>query len=359
MHPWKSLSRDHRRRHPPTRPRATLALILVFCLGHLPATAAAANDSAAGLNARRYSIDPFRSFLEFSLGFMKIKTAEGTFHDYAGTIMYSAEDLARSSVTAVIRAESIFTGVKPRDNHLRSADFFDVDRYPHIVFTSTGLRPRGAGWILGGRLTLHGITRPIEISVFQEAERDGRLVFRGECRLKRRDYGVIGNFWGNKVLGNEVTVQLHVEAAPVEDGTFSPPRLTPRSLADSLLEAALDADPSTFPNAYRWLQMTTPDQYDFHATGLLELAVKLQRQGQSDAALRVLRFNLENFPDHTVSRDYLGYLQALDGRVSEALQTYRELLRMSPYEPGALEMLRWLSERKRVQARSASDSGNP
>ncbi len=326
------------------RSRIPRRLLLPLLLACLTAPLAAANDTRSVLEARRYTIDPFRSYLSFSIGFMKVKTVEGTFHDYSGTIMYAEQDVARSTVSAVVEAESIFTGVRARDRHLRTSDFFDTDRYPHIAFRSTRIQPRSEGWDMAGTLTLHGQSREVTIRCQPEPAAGGgeRLSFRGELQLRRRDYGVIGNFWGNQVLGDEVTVELHIEAVPVEEGTFSSPGMTPRSLGQALLEPALAEEPEALGRAYRELKDQAPSEYDFGETGLLDLAVALRKRGDLEAAARVLRFNLSLFPRHLASRDFLGYLEALQGRTAEAIRTYRELQLEHPRHPGVLEMLRWL-----------------
>ncbi len=336
------------------RARSPIILWAVFLIGLTWLPALAANDVVSPLKARRYTIDPFRSYLTFSIGFLKIKTTEGTFHEYTGTIMYDPKDLAASSVTAVLEAESIFTGVRARDRHLRSSDFFEVETYPHIVFRSSRIEPQGGEWALHGDLTLHGTTRELAIRFRPEADSEAggeRLIFTGETRLSRRDFGVIGNFWANQVLSDEVSVELRIEAAPVEQGSFSPPLFAPHSLREPLLEPALRRDLAALRSGYRSLQAAAADRYDFSEAGLLELAVALKGQGELEAAADVLRFNLELFPEHSGSRDFLGYLQVIEGRTEEAVRIYRDLLERRPFDAGALEMLRWLEGGPGVAAR--------
>jgi polyisoprenoid-binding protein YceI len=168
-----------------------------------------------------WQIDPAHSLVEFSVRHMMISTVKGRFTAVGGTILDIADDPGRSSVRAEIDAASITTGDSKRDEHLRSADFFDVERYPTITFTSTRVEPRDEDrFRLIGELTLHGQTRQVEL----DATLNGRGTnpwgqevagFTAEAKLNRKDFGLNWNVAleaGGVLVGDQLKVQLEIEA---------------------------------------------------------------------------------------------------------------------------------------------------
>lgn len=144
----------------------------------------------------------------------------GTFSEVSGQVVTSA-DLPGSTAAAVITVSSVSTGNQMRDNHLRSADFFDAERYPEMSFTSTGLRPADGSWVLSGELTITDVTRPVDLEVeFLGADPTGlqgepRLGFSARATISRRDFGIALGLAadGTKiVIADKVDIVLDVEA---------------------------------------------------------------------------------------------------------------------------------------------------
>lgn len=146
----------------------------------------------------------------------------GTFSEVSGRLV-TAEDPAGSSVTATVGMASINTGNQMRDDHLRSADFFDVERMPTMTFAGTGVRENGEGWILTGDLTIKGVTRPVDLDVEflgldpTGAQGEPRVGFSATTVINRRDFGVT---WGldapKLVVGDKIDITLDVEAYRAE-----------------------------------------------------------------------------------------------------------------------------------------------
>jgi len=144
----------------------------------------------------------------------------GTFSEVSGQVVASA-DLPGSTAAAVIAVPSVSTGNQMRDNHLRSADFFDAERYPEMSFTSTGLRPAYGSWVLSGELTITDVTRPVHLEVeFLGADPTGlqgepRIGFSARTTISRRDFGIAFGLAadGTKiVIADKVDIVLDVEA---------------------------------------------------------------------------------------------------------------------------------------------------
>jgi polyisoprenoid-binding protein YceI len=173
-----------------------------------------------GYIAGTWAIDPVHSEVSFVVRHMMVSKVRGRFDTFEGTIV-TAEDPLKSSVTASVDLNSISTGAPQRDNHIRSADFFDVEKHPTMTFTSTGVRADGADFLLAGDLTLRGVTKPVtfnlEINGFgPDAYGGTRVGFSATTEINRHDWGVsfngpIPGVPGGVAVSEKVTVTLEIE----------------------------------------------------------------------------------------------------------------------------------------------------
>lgn len=165
-----------------------------------------------------WTIDPVHSEVGFSVRHMMVSKVRGKFTSFEGTVT-TAEDPLASSVRASVDLESIDTGNVDRDNHIRSADFFEVDANKTMTFESTGIRNDDGDLKLDGELTLKGVTKPVsfdlEVNGFgPDAYGGTRAGFSATTTINRRDFGVDFNATmeaGGLVVGDKVTVQLEIE----------------------------------------------------------------------------------------------------------------------------------------------------
>jgi polyisoprenoid-binding protein YceI len=145
-----------------------------------------------------YTLDASHSRLGFSTRHAMVTTVRGQFKDFTGEAVVDTANPAASKVVVNIKAESIDTGVADRDAHLRSADFFDVENYPEITFTSTDVSREGNDWAIAGDLTIKGVTKPISIDFEANGSaRDPfgnlRIGFEGQATISRKDWGLTWN----------------------------------------------------------------------------------------------------------------------------------------------------------------------
>jgi polyisoprenoid-binding protein YceI len=145
-----------------------------------------------------YALDPTHSRLGFSTRHAMVTTVRGQFKDFTGEAVVDTADPAASKVVVNIKADSIDTGVADRDAHLRSTDFFDVESYPEITFTSTDVSREGDDWTITGDLTIKGVTMPISIDFEATGSaRDPfgnlRIGFEGQTTISRKDWGLTWN----------------------------------------------------------------------------------------------------------------------------------------------------------------------
>ncbi|MDQ4123522.1 MAG: YceI family protein [Acidobacteriota bacterium] len=172
--------------------------------------------------AGAYNFDKAHSSIGFRVKHMGLAEIPGYFGDFTGSINYDAADVTKSSVEFTAKATSINTAVARRDDHLRSADFFEVEKYPDITFKSTKIEKRGANnFVATGDFTMKGVTKQIQLPVtFNGLLKDQRggikMGFSIETTINRRDYGV--NYGSNlpngtPVLSDDVKINIQVEAA--------------------------------------------------------------------------------------------------------------------------------------------------
>jgi polyisoprenoid-binding protein YceI len=163
-----------------------------------------------------YKIDPVHSEVSFKIRHLLAKTS-GRFTKFGGTIKVDAADMSKSSVEVSIDATSISTDNEGRDKHLKTADFFDVEKHPAIIFKSTSVKEVAKGKLeVTGDFTLRGVTKrvtfPITNAGSQPGMKPGTVVagfIDGALTVNRNDYGIK---YGPGILGDDVAISLNIEA---------------------------------------------------------------------------------------------------------------------------------------------------
>jgi polyisoprenoid-binding protein YceI len=167
-----------------------------------------------------FTIDPVHSGVGFKIRHL-VSKVQGRFDDFAGTITVDREDMTKSSVELTIKSTSIDTDNESRDNHLRSADFFEVEKFPEITFKSTKIEKHGDDtYHVTGDFSMHGVTKsitiPVELLGFGPNPSGGQSVgFEADFEINRKDYGIIWNKAldaGGFILGEDVEVTITIEA---------------------------------------------------------------------------------------------------------------------------------------------------
>ena len=172
--------------------------------------------------ATTYTIDPAHSSAHFTVRHMMITNVRGSFKKVSGTIAVDSADLAASKVEAAIDAASISTNEDQRDQHLRSADFLDVEKYPQIAFRSTRVERTGDEEAkVTGDLTIHGVTRPVVLTVegptpeSKDPWGNLRVGFSARTKIKRSDFGLTWNAAleaGGVLVGDELKIDIEISA---------------------------------------------------------------------------------------------------------------------------------------------------
>ena len=168
-----------------------------------------------------WNIDPVHSVAEFKVKHMMISNVKGRFSKLTGALTLDESNIANSRVEAHIDAASIDTHEPQRDTHLKSADFFDVEKFPALTFSSSKVTPDGDGELkVEGDLTIHGVTKKVTFNVEgptppnKDPWGNQRIGLSATTKINREDFGLTYNAvleTGGILVGKEVTITLDVE----------------------------------------------------------------------------------------------------------------------------------------------------
>jgi polyisoprenoid-binding protein YceI len=167
-----------------------------------------------------YQIDTQHSSAQFKVRHMMIANVKGEFDKVRGTVFFDPNNLAATKVEATVDIASVSTREPDRDTHLKSPDFFDVEKFPEMTFKAQGAKANGDGYQITGDLTVHGVTKPVTLeveSVSPEIKDPWGMLRRGltaAARVDRRDFGLVFNIpldGGGFVVGDRIDISIDVE----------------------------------------------------------------------------------------------------------------------------------------------------
>jgi len=204
---------------------AALAVVSAVTLFGGPAAAVAGAQAYAPIPAGDYKIDPAHSYIGFAVRHLEINWVEGRFKDFEGTIHYDEKDVTKSSVEFTAKVASVDTEVEARDKHLRTADFFDAEKFPTMTFKSLNVERKGPNdYFMHGELTMKGVTKHVQFpfhiaGAVKDPWGNTRFGVEAQTKINRRDFGInYGNAFagGGLDVGNEVNITLRLEALKPE-----------------------------------------------------------------------------------------------------------------------------------------------
>ena len=168
--------------------------------------------------ADNYKIDPAHTSVGFSVRHMGVSNVKGHFDEFAGSVVLDNGSIKEA--TATIQVKSVNTGIEKRDNHLRTADFFEATKYPEITFKSRRVEKSGDQTILIGDFTMRGVTKELRLPVtvngpIKDPQGNSRIGLEAKTTVNRKDYGMKFNAvmeTGSLMVGEEVTIEINAEA---------------------------------------------------------------------------------------------------------------------------------------------------
>jgi polyisoprenoid-binding protein YceI len=167
-----------------------------------------------------YKVDPAHASVNFSIEHMVINTVHGRFRQFEGSITVDPDNgNALKGASGTIQVKSIDTDIEKRDNHLRSPDFFDAEKFPTITFESTEIKKDGSEQVLVGKFTMHGVTKDVSLPFKLKGPIKGPMGntivgLEVNAKLNRKDYGLTWNKAieaGGLMVGEDVTIQINAE----------------------------------------------------------------------------------------------------------------------------------------------------
>lgn len=183
-------------------------------------TAAAAIAIPSFAFAADWTVDPAHSSAQFEVEHLMISSVRGDFKKLSGEVTYDPKAPKATVINAVIDTASVHTRIEDRDKHLRSPDFFDVEKFPTMTFKSTSAKKKGKGLEVKGDLTLRGVTKPVVLDVVgldkevKDPWGNTRIGGLATTKINRKDYGMTFNQaleTGGVMIGDEVTITIDVE----------------------------------------------------------------------------------------------------------------------------------------------------
>ena len=311
--------------------RKPVRVILVSLFPSFVAGQAALPASRSAHVLQEYAVDAGHSIVEFSIGFA-FSRIKGRFTHSKGTILYDSAAPANSSITIVIESKSIDTGWPHRDEHLRTSDFFDVEKYSTIIFQSEQLTPTDKGWIANGKLTMHGVTKQIAVPFHylrpptRSPESNWMILnVEGALRLARADFGIFGgstfNSWFNKAraatMADSVDVSLEIEGWRADARSQRSPRIE-----DALERVRTDGVQSQIDRFSEWKKTKPPAEFAAYFLGADLLTRALIANGRLPDAVKFSRAIVEMFPLTPRAFIVHGLALAMSGDSRTAAQQY-------------------------------------
>jgi len=171
-----------------------------------------------------YPIDGGHSTVGFTVPILNgLSKVKGKFTDFTITLNHDEKDITKSSVNVVIKATSVDTGIEGRDRHLRTADFFDVEKFPEITFQSSRVVKKGKQLIAHGTLTMHGVAKEIALpftvnGTWENPEKTKKTVgYSASIVLNRREFGInYSNKQNAAFVGDNITVEIDLVTRAID-----------------------------------------------------------------------------------------------------------------------------------------------
>lgn len=291
---------------------------------------------------KAYPVDSWHSSISFSARFGGLVPVRGSFDRFSGTVLLDEADLTKTSATIFIDAASIDTGLSMRDNHLKSDDFFDVEKHPQISFSSERVIRENNAVVMEGMLSMHGISRAVRIPFVlahgEQADpwKNFRITLQGTLELNRLDFG-IGE--GQDTIGETISIELVISARIFNTETIG---LFNRPFGVEMVKAFKEGGTEAGRKVYEKLKAS--EDKDAMKPGSFEfLYLKLKQTGNLRESLQAAGFFVEIFPQDADARSLLGYAYYEHNDLEKAKNSFQTALKLDKKESLALEMLKVLN----------------
>ena len=332
------------------------ASLFALCAAARPAPAQAPDPEWGRIElvgAELFGVDAAHSSVGFTIGVLGLTKVRGTFKSYTAAILYDEKDPTRSSATVVFDPASIDTGNEMRDKDLKGPRFFDVEKHPRMIFQSRSIERTGKdAYVVRGTLEIHGVRRDVALPMTQTVPRmpdtawgNMRIGGAGAVKIKRADCGISGGeFWGGKVLSDEVEVEIAILGSRFNFDRFGFNSRGKPSIGEAMWETLAAKGVEAAVAQYRELKEKRSNDYNFEVDQVSIVGSRLLQHRRLREALQVFQLAAAEAPEEPVLQAHLGETRAALGDREDALAAYRRALALAPQNPEAIEMLRRLEE---------------
>jgi len=298
-----------------------------------------------------YPIEASHSFVQFEVTYMGYAKVKGNFSNFYGSIYYNPDAPNQTSVTFQIDVESIDTNNDWRDNDLKSGNWFLVEEYPHIRFSSSQVKKAGDEFLVIGDLTIKETTRQIEfrmpppIGVVNDIRGDDQVIFTGRYTLNRKEYGVMGKNWsqvkeGIAALSDEVAIEFSLLGKQYNHSNFSNFLRNTKSPHGSIYNAYKEGGLEAAIEQYDALLAKPEIVVDSRALNMVGYMLLMMEQ--YDDALTLMLRNQAEYPEDSNVHDSLGELYAKMEKWDKSRIHYQKSLELDNKNMNAKEALRHL-----------------
>jgi polyisoprenoid-binding protein YceI len=313
------------------------------------ATPAKAADGYARFYQPLMEVDTAHSTISFAVPFMGLSRTDGRFTGFSGAVWFDPADPASAAVTVIIDAKSLDTANDTRDEDLRSAQFFDVEKFPRITFRSSRVEPRDESWLVTGPLTIHGVTKEVTLPMRRIGDKledpwgNLRASFEGTLVIHRADFGIAGNGRFSELadfaIGPDVDVTLRIQAVRYNVAKWS---TSPKSVVPALLAIVEKQGAAAAIAEYRRLKKEEAEKWIFPEGALSLLGHRLIQAHRPADGLAMFALNAEVFPQSANVWEDLALGRAVNGDLAGAREAAHRSRAIEPENPNVLELLRKL-----------------
>ena len=316
----------------------------LFLLSMFWAMSLSASDKGFSIK-NIYPLDSGHSYVGFQVKYMGFAKVRGRFETFSGSLYYDPADITQSSATVIIETESIDTDLEWRDKDLKSAGWFDTEKYPSIRFQTTHAKKTDEGITFFGKLTMHGITKEVALKlhensgVLEDTRGDSQVILTGTTKVNRQDFGIKGERWGS-AIADEIEIELTFLGKRINEGNFRnwvrneerPQGKIYKTISESGVAAGLA----------EFDQMKSSTETEINANALTTAGYMLLKEGRVKDAIAVFEHNLSNFPENANIYDSLGEAYAEANELKKAAAIFRMAIEKNPQNANAIEILRHL-----------------
>jgi len=298
-----------------------------------------------------FPVEASHSYVGFSVEYMGYAKVRGRFANFQGTVFYDENDIKRTSASFSIDVKSIDTDLDWRDKDLKSANWFDAEKFPKIYFTSKEVKLNNEGFKLIGDVTIKGITKEVVLNmdkpsgVLSDTRGDSQVIFTGEVSINRKDYGVEGKNWskvkeGLTAVGNDINIELSILGKKINKDNLRNWVRNPSRPPGMVYQMVNEKGAQETIREFDKLRSQPDSKLN---SGALKIAgYMLIKEERYEEALQLFEANVKAFPEEAdVYDSYAGAL-ATTGQFEEAVKYYEIALKKDPENQNAKEILRHL-----------------